>query len=282
MARKDYRHLYKAYERGSEEEAALSDSLKVILKTAHGTGHYESDMVGPVDCLMRSIQIAWEKLISDPFFSDGRRQPKDVTALYKSIKVGNPKDVLKSYERIVNTDVSGSAVSAMYDFLTEVSFPAEQADKAIKKAIKGDRPGLLDAGFGTCPCCFNIQGVKGEKMVTHGFRKPDRWSRTPSCDGTGEPPLELSLTGLEKLIERQRNWVDWRKEEINNPDAIEHVWVQGKGNLERTAPGFDAALSRYLKSLPDEVEVGERELTFLEDKLKEWSEKLEPSLSPSP
>ncbi len=278
MSRKTYKHLYQAYERGSEEEKKLSDVLKTIYKAASSKGHYESDVREPVDFLMQTISASWKKLVTEPFFSGNRPQSPEVVKLHRKYKLDRPDRVLAAYEDVLKTDERGPAVSAMYMFLEEVAYPAQQADEVLDRAIKGSRPGLLESGYGTCPCCFNVQAVKGDGMITHGYRKPNQWTRSASCQGTGEPPLELSTVGLEKMIGRLGEWIERRQGEIDNPNSVDSVWLEGRGNIDQTMPDFHKALDRYLKSLPREVKMAKEELALLETKLKEWSNKL-PSVS---
>jgi hypothetical protein len=162
----------------------------------------------------------------------------------------------------------------MYGFLEEAASAAIQIDDAVKRAIKGSRPGLLESGYGTCPCCFNVQGVKADHMVNHGYLKPDRWNRTAGCEGAGEPPLELSTIGLEKMLERHRGWVKARQGEVDHPETVESVWI-GDKSITPEMPNFEKARATYIKTLPYEIEQAKKDIILGEEKLAEWSAKLE-------
>jgi hypothetical protein len=276
MSRKDYKHLYKAYDPKSEETKELDQALKTVGKAAFSKGHYESDVKGPGEMLMHAITTSWTKLISEPFFAGSRSQPPEAIKLHRKLTPKSTDAILNGFEEISRTDARGPSISAMYGFLEEAASVAIQIDDAMKRAIKGSRPGLLESGYGTCPCCFNVQGVKADHMVNHGYMKPDRWNRTAGCEGAGEPPLELSTIGLEKMLDRHRRWVDDRQSEVEAPDTIESVWISGK-SITPDMPNFAKARDTYVKGLPYEISQAQKDITLGEEKLAEWAAKLEVS-----
>jgi hypothetical protein len=281
MSRKDYKHLYQAYDPKSEAVKELDQALKVIGTAAYAKGHYESDIKGPGEFLIHTLMTSWTKLISEPFFSGARSQPAEAIKLHRKLTPKSTDAIIDAFEVISNTDARGPSISAMYGFLEEAASVALQIHEAMERAIKGSRPGLLESGYGTCPCCFNVQGVKADHMVNHGYMKPDRWNRTAGCEGAGEPPLELSTIGLEKMLERHRGWIKARQGEVDHPETVESVWTKDKGSITPDMPNFEKLRDNYVKSLPHEIGQAKTDLILGEEKLGEWAAKLEVS-APKP
>lgn len=235
--------------------------------------------------LSRSVDDAWKKHVSEPYFYAGQwqEQPEDVQALYDGINIMGLHDVIAASKKVGKTTATGPAVEAMRAFCAE-ALPLSEAVASLKdKVVKGRAPNTVPAKpenpnkvVKTCPVCFRSIAVQRGTMAHHGYQRPGQGWQTASCPGIRFKPLEVSSEGLEWLIATLRERLGKLKNAIANqatqPEFLlaKRTYSGKHEKITRDDPLWSRVFARHLAEIESEMGSLERELPMLDKKLADW------------
>ncbi|TLX16606.1 hypothetical protein [Rhizobium sp. MHM7A] len=274
---KSFPRLQKAFQSAEDED--FRDQFESAMNTVSGFGEekpYKVEVKAADNSLKELTDIAWQRLIKDPYAGDDAVDP-DIKKLFLRLKHGSVEQIERSLTLLADSGKHGKVISAAWEVLKEIEGIHWSVFSASESAKKGTPPDLLSRGLGTCSCCFGEFHVRNEKMVRHGQRKIQDYMWSPTCYGVAYPPLEISTQGLEEFIGRYERGREQLIAEIADPEAIQTVPLktkEGVGKLNRGEAGFDKALDAYVVKLKRDVQDMTADLEILRDRLEHWSSKL--------
>lgn len=238
---------------------------------------YMSEVKSAEQTLESIKDVVWERQIVQPYISSGNADAASIKVVDR-LKYATGTQIERSLKALSDSGLSTKLVRDAWNVMKEFEGLYWRVVDSGHHAKRGSPPDLLSRGLGTCSCCFGEFHVRNEKVVRHGQRKLHQYNWSATCQGVGEPPLEISTIGLEKLITKTEKWIETIEAELSDPSTITSVFVVKAGSPEtlmRDDPGFEKALAAYTKRLPGILSDHKSDLEVLKERLTHWSEKLE-------
>ncbi len=205
--------------------------------------------------LNRTLEQAWQAL---PILY--RELPENISWFLYQRSVSSLHSVFSHHKQLTNTKLEHPSIQVALNLLQE-ALPLAQAMKDVKEFIvKGripnplnqPKPGNPNKVVRTCSCCFRQIAVQPGGMAHHGYRRPGWGRQTNSCLGVRFPPLEVSLKGLEYLIEKQQKHLE----------DLQTVIQRGEQNHQIPRYGLSAQVAALRQEIP-----------HLQKTLDEWKER---------
>ena len=257
--------------------------------------------------LGRAVDKAWDTHVQEPFFFAGRyqEQSEEVRDLYHSFMVSSLHDCISARKKIEKSGLEGPVIDAMNKVMAQAHPIAEVVRGLKDHVVKGRAPNPNpppvnpDKEIGTCSCCFRGIAVTGGagKMAHHGYQRPGTGEQTASCAGVDFKPLEVSVEGLEWMIDTTEKQRDKLHERLAKaPDLKELRWmerdrkaVSGFTSRHITSgdPNWPRMHARHIRDLETQLRGTESDLDLMAKELVKWQAfhgftPEEPDESPSP
>ncbi len=137
--------------------------------------------------------------------------------------------------------------------------------------------------IGTCPVCEGEHRLHRERMVHHGYRRPNTGSIEGDCPGVGYPPYEVSTEGTEHYLERVRVSLLQTQDFLARltRGEVDTIYVRDySGNFERfpkmkpitAADGYDfqQGIRNKIAETKYQVEGLQREAGRCERLIRDW------------
>lgn len=235
--------------------------------------------------LGRAVEEAWTRQVAEPYFHAGRwsMHSTELRALHDACSPSSLHDVLLAHRKLSASPLEGPVMSAMRELIAEALPLAEVARDLRDSVTKGrvaapPRPANPDQVRGTCSCCFRDAAVlETGHMAHHGYQRPGYGVQTSSCAGTRFPPLEVSVEGLEWLVENTTRRLDETRAQLDRAAGMDrlHLPVMDRGRMIRKEflredPDWAKALSNWTRMTAAWIGSESRHLDDLNGKLDHW------------
>lgn len=235
------------------------------------------------------VEQAWSKHIREPYFHAGawRNLPAEIVELEDSMNISSLHGLLAAKRKMDAAALPDHpAVTIMKSLMAEAHPIAEAVRDLQPMVVKGRAPTAPtppanpDKVVASCSCCFRGIAVTGAgRMAHHGYQRPGDGYQTSSCEGVRFPPLEVSVEGLEWLVDTTKDKIAKDREiAAKAPEVTVLRWLEDRGRrnapIQRECrpgePEWPARHASYIRKCDAAVAQGEGFLEIINEELKKW------------
>jgi hypothetical protein len=228
------------------------------------------------------IGKAWDHPRRKQYDDETRLWSKPVIDAMGYVYMSSLSDVRSADNKLSKAESKGFYAPTLRSTINEFMPLVVAAEHLKDKVVKGRAPNKAaskpenpNKDVKTCSCCFRSIAVRNGKMVHHGFERPGYGYQTASCWGVNFPPLEISLEGLEWLIQNRKDALESNKKKLQELPERETIFLfhnQKPQKFVRGDSNFTWALNKATEETKTDIKLLNWELDNLGQHLEKWTE----------